>query len=282
MGVITRKDIAEANAKLALGRKANLGLTTPSDRLVRHGSLPFIPYGAYDPTVGYSSSRCALSICIYTYLNGRHGATIPPCGRQCGGYHTPDHEAYDSLTGYHRLLWQRMPQLLLGDLCTDQCHTADPSLLTIPDAAPAHKHVVGRASVIPKDHSPVTSPLVHIVPIRGPRLLPVPLYRRAWLPGEVCVPGERSPRRRVPPLCRLRTVSEDGSEGGRTPLTVALADRPSPERPGPGFEHDLSRRVGARRPPPPGGLGAASGGESPSSARGESEMARLFRGPSSS
>ena len=31
MGVITRKDIAEANAKLALGRKANLGLTTPSD-----------------------------------------------------------------------------------------------------------------------------------------------------------------------------------------------------------------------------------------------------------
>ena len=59
MGVITRKDIAEANAKLALGRKANLGLTTPSERLVRHGTLPFIPYGAYDPTVGYSSSRQA-------------------------------------------------------------------------------------------------------------------------------------------------------------------------------------------------------------------------------
>jgi len=57
MGVITRKDIAEANAKLALGRKATLGLTTPSERLVRHGTLPFIPYGAYDPTVGYSSSR---------------------------------------------------------------------------------------------------------------------------------------------------------------------------------------------------------------------------------
>jgi hypothetical protein len=57
--VITRKDIAEANAKLALGRKANLGLTTPSDRLVRAGTLPFIPYGAYDPTVGYSASRCA-------------------------------------------------------------------------------------------------------------------------------------------------------------------------------------------------------------------------------
>ena len=62
MGVITRKDIAEANAKLALGRKANLGLTTPSDRLVRHGSLPFIPYGAYDPTVGYSASRCLIRL----------------------------------------------------------------------------------------------------------------------------------------------------------------------------------------------------------------------------
>ena len=84
------------------------------------------------------------------------------------------------------------------------------------------------------------------------------------------------------PLCRLRTVSEDGSEGGRTPLTVALADRPSPDRPGPGFEHDLSRRVGARRPPPPGAHGAPTGGESPGSACGESEMARLFRGPSSS
>ena len=51
-GLITRKDIAEANAKLALGRKANLGLTTPSAHLVRRDSLPFIPYGAYDPTVG--------------------------------------------------------------------------------------------------------------------------------------------------------------------------------------------------------------------------------------
>ena len=53
--MITRKDIAEANAKLALGRKANLGLTTPSDRLVRANSLPFIPYGAYDATVGIAS-----------------------------------------------------------------------------------------------------------------------------------------------------------------------------------------------------------------------------------
>ena len=43
---MTRKDIAEANAKLALGRKANLGLTTPSDRLVKPDGLPFIPYGA--------------------------------------------------------------------------------------------------------------------------------------------------------------------------------------------------------------------------------------------
>ena len=51
-GLITRKDIATANAKLALGRKANLGLTTPSAHLVRGDSLPFIPYGAFDPTVG--------------------------------------------------------------------------------------------------------------------------------------------------------------------------------------------------------------------------------------
>lgn len=72
MGVITRKDIAEANAKLALGRKANLGLTTPSARLVRRGSLPFIPYGAYDPTVGYSSSRC-VSL-------APTGACLLPCG----------------------------------------------------------------------------------------------------------------------------------------------------------------------------------------------------------
>ena len=59
VGVITRKDIAEANAKLALGRKANLGLTTPSDQLVRGSTLPFIPYGAYDPTVGRSSHQLA-------------------------------------------------------------------------------------------------------------------------------------------------------------------------------------------------------------------------------
>ncbi|KAK9790124.1 hypothetical protein WJX73_008199 [Symbiochloris irregularis] len=56
IGVITRKDVAEANAKLALGRKANLGLTTPSERLVTTGNLPFIPYGAYDPTVGMQLS----------------------------------------------------------------------------------------------------------------------------------------------------------------------------------------------------------------------------------
>lgn len=52
--MVTRKDVAEANAKLALGRKANLGLTTNSDSLTRPDSLPFIPYGAYDPTVGSS------------------------------------------------------------------------------------------------------------------------------------------------------------------------------------------------------------------------------------
>ena len=60
IGVFTRKDVAEANAKLALGRKANLGLTTPSERLVNTGNLPFIPYGAYDPTVGFSSQLSPL------------------------------------------------------------------------------------------------------------------------------------------------------------------------------------------------------------------------------
>lgn len=57
IGVVTRKDITEANAKLALGRKANLGLTTNSESLTRPDSLPFIPYGAYDPTVGPSNSN---------------------------------------------------------------------------------------------------------------------------------------------------------------------------------------------------------------------------------
>ena len=55
IGLVTRKDVSESNAKLALGRKANLGLTTNSDRLTRPDSLPFIPYGAYDPTVGSSN-----------------------------------------------------------------------------------------------------------------------------------------------------------------------------------------------------------------------------------
>ena len=61
-GLITRKDIAEANAKLALGRKANLGLTTPSAHLVRRDSLPFIPYGAYDPTVGGYPASAQVSV----------------------------------------------------------------------------------------------------------------------------------------------------------------------------------------------------------------------------
>ena len=60
IGVVTRKDIAEANAKLALGRKANLGLTTNSDSLTRPDTLPFIPYGAYDPTVGSSNMESNL------------------------------------------------------------------------------------------------------------------------------------------------------------------------------------------------------------------------------
>lgn len=46
VGVVTRKDLAEPNAKLVLGHKASAGLTTASaDDLVRMESLPFIPYG---------------------------------------------------------------------------------------------------------------------------------------------------------------------------------------------------------------------------------------------
>ncbi len=56
VGIITRKDIIGDNAKLALGRKANLGLTTvPAER--RNRDLPFIPYAAYDATVGSSLRR---------------------------------------------------------------------------------------------------------------------------------------------------------------------------------------------------------------------------------
>ncbi len=41
---MTRKDLAEPNAKLVLGHKASAGLTTASaDDLVRMESLPFIP-----------------------------------------------------------------------------------------------------------------------------------------------------------------------------------------------------------------------------------------------
>ena len=46
LGVVTRKDLAEPNAKLVLGHKASVGLTTVSaDHLARSQSLPFIPYG---------------------------------------------------------------------------------------------------------------------------------------------------------------------------------------------------------------------------------------------
>lgn len=56
VGIITRKDIIGDNAKLALGRKANLGMTTmPTQR--RSRELPFIPYAAYDATVGSSLRR---------------------------------------------------------------------------------------------------------------------------------------------------------------------------------------------------------------------------------
>jgi len=51
VGLVTRKDVCEANARLALGRKARAGLADAPARLVRPG-LPFIPYAPYDPTVG--------------------------------------------------------------------------------------------------------------------------------------------------------------------------------------------------------------------------------------
>jgi len=48
VGLVTRKDLSEPNAKLVLGRKANLGLASGStDNLVRGETLPFIPYGAF-------------------------------------------------------------------------------------------------------------------------------------------------------------------------------------------------------------------------------------------
>lgn len=56
-GMVTRKDIITDNAKLALGRKANMGLADSQDAQVLRRRLPFIPYSAYDPTAG--SSRLA-------------------------------------------------------------------------------------------------------------------------------------------------------------------------------------------------------------------------------
>lgn len=77
-------------------------------------------------------------------------------------------------------------------------------------------------------------------------------------------------------------MSEDGSVEGSTPLAVSMSERPSPDRPGPGFEHDSRRRIAAARRGQPA-TGSGAGDESPASARGgESEMARLFRGPASS
>ena len=63
VGLVTRKDLSEPNAKLVLGRKANLGLASGStDALVRSETLPFIPYGALDradpcPRCDSASSR---------------------------------------------------------------------------------------------------------------------------------------------------------------------------------------------------------------------------------
>ncbi|KAL4420464.1 hypothetical protein ABPG75_010120 [Micractinium tetrahymenae] len=55
-GMVTRKDIITDNAKLALGRRANLGLADSQDAQVLRRRLPFIPYSAYDPTADSSSN----------------------------------------------------------------------------------------------------------------------------------------------------------------------------------------------------------------------------------
>lgn len=53
-GMITRKDIITDNAKLALGRKANLGLVDSVEPSLLRRRLPYLPYAAYDPTAGSS------------------------------------------------------------------------------------------------------------------------------------------------------------------------------------------------------------------------------------
>jgi chloride channel 7 len=40
------------NARLALGRKANLGLVDSSEARLLRRTLPFVPFAAYDPTAG--------------------------------------------------------------------------------------------------------------------------------------------------------------------------------------------------------------------------------------
>lgn len=40
------------NAKLALGRKANLGLVDSVEPSLLRSRLPYLPYAAYDPTAG--------------------------------------------------------------------------------------------------------------------------------------------------------------------------------------------------------------------------------------
>ncbi|EFN52659.1 hypothetical protein CHLNCDRAFT_138594 [Chlorella variabilis] len=53
-GMVTRKDIITDNARLALGRKANLGLVDSCDARSLRRTLPFVPFAAYDPTAGSS------------------------------------------------------------------------------------------------------------------------------------------------------------------------------------------------------------------------------------
>ena len=48
------------NAKLALGRKANLGLVDSVEPSLLRRRLPYLPYAAYDPTAGASMQTGAV------------------------------------------------------------------------------------------------------------------------------------------------------------------------------------------------------------------------------
>ena len=62
VGLVTRKDLTEPNAKLVLGRKANLGLASgATDALVHDEGLPFIPYGEHSLSFTVDPNNIPLS-----------------------------------------------------------------------------------------------------------------------------------------------------------------------------------------------------------------------------